>query len=352
MNPESRAGMAGGRRGTVRAVVATALLPLLSSWAVATTFSDLDDGTDARNLRAGPYDGRGTRPVDSYRLLGAVDDGFCADVLAALNQPGQFAGDDFLRWWLDVPGLVAFTPLAGHGSIPEFPAAPDAVEVAIVDLDGDGNREYVYRAPRKAGDRYSQQLVIYDHDVREDSAAARRARTVCTSPGCEADDSGVDVVVLHPRPQDRGNVRWASDSESMLRAAHPEQAARQAIMPTAGNASWFVLDLGHGAALLAVPSDVTGRKPFAIGVFRPSRTTADALQCVIVPDFWWQPPVPHIIRREYIVVPVLPAVPPRPSRPPKPPKPPKPEKPEKPEKQHKPHRPHVPHEPTAPQKKE
>lgn len=347
-------GMRAARPGVM---VASALLALLSCRSLATDFSDLDGGAVARVDRAGPSGERVARPAESYRLLGAVDDGYCAGVLDALNQPGQYVmrgNGDALRWWLDVPGLVEFTPQADRGALPEFPSTPVTVEVAVVDLDGDGNREYVYRAPRAADGRAAQQLVIYDRDVRDDGSTGRRPRTVCATPGCDADNSGVDVVVLRPRQPGHGNVRWASDSDAMLRAAHAGQPGNGAAVPRAGNASWFVLDLGRGAALLAVPSDIAGRKPFEIGVFRPSRTTADTLQCVIAPDFWWVA-APHRIIRQRELIPVPPQRPEKPHQPPRPPKPPKEEKPEKPEKPHqllKPHIPRAPHKPKESQGKE
>lgn len=296
--------------GRLPFIIGLALLTMLpvSSRADAPTFAELDGNVETGIVRADPYRVKGTRPADSFQLAGFVDDGLCGEVLAALNQPGQYALDeqrDYTWWWLNSPGLVGFSPLPAGKTAHELAENSAASEFAAVDLDGDGHVEYVYRAARMSGGNYSQQLVIYDSDERE-QAPLSRARTLCLrSDGrCDTDTEkeAAGVAVVRSGNSAGEKLRWTSDGDAMLRAAHADQSAPARNAPESWNVSWFVLTLSRGAVLLAVPSTIPADKPFGIGVFSPRRREIGELQCVIRPTFWWREGPPRVLRQPVPII--------------------------------------------------
>jgi hypothetical protein len=237
------------------------------------------------------------RPKGFFQLAGAHNKKLCAEVLEAFNEPDPRlldGGDDrkdlHFDWtsdWLSNNSrTVPFTELENSGPIAlwAYPSRK-TFECAMLDIDGDGREEYLYRYIYWRGGSISQEIAIMDHT--EDA------------PHCRSDLPWEAVSKYHHNMTDfpRGRSlpeEWfvtkndpvgsvTSDKRSREMITSPKD--RNEIIRNVWSSSvfWNFYRMPSGVVMVSIP--LHNSAPPELLVFTPARD-AVRLQCILMPVIW------------------------------------------------------------------
>lgn len=244
---------------------------------------------------------RGVRPANSYQLAGAANKELCDEVLAAFNEQGTYQGPDEMFWVLDNSKMIEWQSIEiKHSDLGEGYQQRSfgiGLEYAAVDIDGDGDSEYVYRLGRVLSSHYFQSISIYDVKLQDSIEKLAPYTAVCedVNPkvGCEKTVS--KIVFAMSRGTPRLKDEWGSTSIDMLGSATDDIRSRKLIftldgrrfvrnVPFVTNAYWNIYRVKKGAVAVVV-SDADFAPPEFL-IFAPSKEHSGDLQCVIMPMAW------------------------------------------------------------------
>jgi hypothetical protein len=237
------------------------------------------------------------RPKGFFQLAGAHNKKLCAEVLEAFNEPDPRlldGGDDrkdlHFDWtsdWLSNNSrIVPFTEVESSALIaPRSYPNRKMFECAMLDIDGDGREEHLYRQTTRLSSHIIQGVAIMDHTA--------------DAPPCRSDTpweavSKYTASMLNP-PVRNPPEEWfvtkshpvdsvTSDKRSKEMITSPKD--RNKIIRNVGNLYslfWNFYRTSSGVVMVSIPE--FNNAPPELLVFTPTRD-AVRLQCILMPVIW------------------------------------------------------------------
>ena len=244
----------------------------------------------------GSLDGR---PEKFYQSAGSVNAEVCNDMLMSLNKSKNRAETDFAGWLSESEERVEFSALENSGGLPSWTGREKEVEFAAIDIDQDGEVEYVYRRTGIVSNQTYQRLMIVDTPLHISPKVleAYRSRCVTWMSSSEKCDSASDLIsyLMNESPRHRLAFEWESTKQNSLSRVIGDEKSRSIIFHSGGNLAvrnvgtstsvhWELYQLKTKVVMVSIP--MSSFAPPELLVFTPEKYKAGQLQCVLMPVSW------------------------------------------------------------------
>lgn len=204
-----------------------------------------------------------------YQLAGVANKQLCHDVLTVFNETGDYKGPDLMEWLLDNSRRIHFDPLIGNA-----PASRRdrsffvGVEFAVLDIDRDGESEYIYRSGGVVSDNRYQRIMIVSEPLQDNPEILEKYADLCVSIESENKCMAKDYIIKHAiiaKANHRLEQEWGFTRYDALYMVTSDKDSRELIFPYGGNrayrnigsaslALWNFYKLESGVVAVATPS--------------------------------------------------------------------------------------------------
>lgn len=241
------------------------------------------------------------RPANSYQLAGASNNELCLEILAAFNEQGTYQGPDSMFWALENSKAIEWLPIdvkrsdLGGGYLERSFGL--GVEYAVLDVDGDGSDEYVYRVGDIVSGRSFQSISIFDLSLQGADTLLSPYKKACEEINLAMNCGEISSQIIFATSPSvtRLKEEWVSTKSGLLDSAVGDEHSKKLIYPRSGSRAernvgggnseyWNLYRVKSG--LVAVLASTLNYAPPEFLVFSPYKQRRGDLQCVIMPVIW------------------------------------------------------------------
>jgi hypothetical protein len=239
------------------------------------------------------------RPKNFFQLAGSANDKLCAEVLKAFNEPFNGGRNySYADWLSDNSRLVRFTPAKDARDAEPWTGVKKALEYAVLDIDGDGRVEYIYRNTRIIHGMAHQDVMIVDYSLYERPFALDSDRESCLKDGwgnqCYTTAGMIQRIIGLAHLADewdftrtKGWYGAMGDRKSRVQIYSRKNRDRMLRNIDLNICYWNLYRMTSGFVMVPVPVQTYINAPPELLVFKPARDKdASRLQCILMPVRW------------------------------------------------------------------